>query len=158
MALKGHRQVVQDDITRTLDVAADPGVGVVLATAGSGHALGDSAGGYTVAANPSGYKFGGVLLTKVVNIDTTLYHMNFHKDESLLGDKVCVLKKGWVVTDKVTGSAPLDGDKAYLTANGVFTKTVSSTGGTVATPEAGRFEGVQDEDGYIKLEVNVPQN
>jgi hypothetical protein len=55
----------------------------------------------------------------------------------------------------VDGS-PSAGDPAYLTAAGEVTKTVSATGGVVATPPVGRFMSTKDEDGYAKVEINLP--
>ena len=136
------------------DVAAK---GVVLAweTGGSGSVLGDAHGEVQLAASASGLKVAGVLLQDFVNIDETRYTRNFQKEEAVIGDFADVLTRGWVWTDKYTGS-PTVGAKAYLTANGVVTPTVSSTGGTAATPFVGVFGGSPDEDGYVKLHVNLP--
>lgn len=155
MALKGNRNIIDTDISFTLSDVAAPGVGLVYSTAGSGIALGDSAGAVSLSASPSGSTFAGILLTNVVDIDETRYHRNFMKDEVTTGDKVTVLKMGWVITDKISGT-PTVGNKAYLTTNGNFTPTVSSTGGIVATPYAGRFESGKDEDGYARISVNLP--
>lgn len=157
MALKGNRNIVETDISFTLDDVAAPGVGLCYETAGSGIALGDLSGDVQLATAPSGLIFAGILLTNVVDIDETRYHRNFMKDEVTTGDRVTVLKKGWVVTDKVSGT-PTAGDKAYLTTSGNFTPTLSTTGGLVATPYAGRFESGKDEDGYARISVNLPNS
>ncbi len=157
MALKGNRVVEVSDIVMTMNDVAEPGVVLCFETAGSGIALGDSAGTTQLAANPSGLKVHGVLLQNFVDIDQTRYHRNWHKDEQVIGEKANVMTKGWCVTNKlVSGGAPSLGDKAYLTANGEVTPTVSSTGGVAATPLVGRFLGSKDESGYVKLEVNLP--
>src|ERR1051325_2464186 len=132
MALKGNRYIESTDTSCTLNDVAAPGVVLCYSTAGSGIALGDNAGVTQLAVSPSGLKVHGVLLQNFVDIDQTLYHRNFHKDEQVIGERANVLRRGWVVTDKVTG-APTRGDKAYLTTSGVVPPTVSSTGGTVAT-------------------------
>jgi hypothetical protein len=156
MALKGDRHVIEDDISMTCETAASRGVGLVLKTSGSGVALGDRRNKAELIANPSGKVFVGILMNDVVDVDTTRYHLNFHKDEMKKGEPCTLMRKGWVITDKVTGT-PTVGATAYLTTNGVFTPTVSSDGGTAATPKAGRFESIKDEDGYVKISVNVPQ-
>lgn len=156
MALRGDRHIIETDITFVLDDVAEPGVGLCYETAGSGITLGDMSGGLQLAAAPSGLTFAGILLTNVVSLDETRYHRNWHKDEVTTGDKVTVLRKGWVVTNKISGSPTGKGDKAYLTTNGNFTPTVSSTGGVVATPYAGTFGSLKDEDGYAKISINLP--
>lgn len=155
MALRGNRHVEATDISCILNDVAAPGVTLCWSTAGSGVALGDDAGYTTLASDPSGLKVHGVLLQNFVNIDQTTRHRNFHKDEQVIGEKANVLRRGWVVTDKVTGT-PTKGDKAYLTTNGVVTPTISTTGGLVATPLVGEFGGLKDENGFIKLHVNLP--
>ena len=139
----------------TLNDVAAPGKFLVYSTAGSGIALGDSAGVTTLSASASGTKPHGILLQNFVNIDQTRYHRNFHKDEQVIGERANVLRKGWVVTNCYTGS-PTKGDKAYLTANGEVTPTLSTTGGLVATPLVGEFGGAPDEDSYVKLHINLP--
>lgn len=157
MALRGYRYIEMTDTSCTLNDVAVPGDVLCYSTFGSGIALGDSAGVTQLAATPSGLKVHGVLLQNFVNIDQTLYHRNFHKDEQVIGEKANVLRRGWVTTNQVTGS-PTRGDKAYLTTNGDVTPTVSNTGGIAATPYVGEFGGKIDEDGYVKLFVNLPTN
>lgn len=156
MALRGDRLIIEADANSyTLSDVAAKGVVLCLNVAGSGAVLGDSHGTVQLASSPSGLKVVGVLLNDFVSLDETRYHTNYHKEEQALGDMANILKKGWVYTNKVTGT-PTDGDTAYLTANGEVTSTVSSTGGVVATPLVGQFGGKKDEDGYIKLIVNLP--
>ena len=156
MALRGDRLIIETDITNTLSDVAAPGVVLCYSVAGSGLAIGDTCGASQLAASPSGLKVHGILLNNFVSIDQTRYHKNFQKDEMVVGDKATVLRKGWVITNKVTGTPTGKGDKAYLTTNGQVTPTVSSTGGVVATPLVGEFQGLVDENGYVKLEVNLP--
>lgn len=155
MALKGDRNTIETDITLTCDTVAERGVILVHKTSGSGVALGTSAGVCELQAAPSGKVVAGLLINDVVSLDETRYHRNFHKDERLTGERVTLLRKGWVITDKVTGT-PTVGATAYLTANGVVTPTVSATGGTAATPKVGQFASIKDENGFVKLEVNLP--
>jgi hypothetical protein len=155
MALTGDMFIEQTDPFHILNDVAAPGVVLCYNTAGSGVALGASRGVCQLAANPSGLKVFGGLLQNFVSIDETRYHRNWHKNEQVVGEPADVLRKGWFVTDKVTGT-PTEGNKAYLTSNGVVTPTVSATGGTAATPLVGEFGGSKDENGYVKLIFNLP--
>jgi hypothetical protein len=155
MALKGDRIVIVDDISLTCESATARGVGLCYKTGGSGVALGDKAGQADLYANPSGQTPAGVLLNDVVNVDVTRYHMNFHKDETLISNRCVILKKGRITTDQISGT-PTVGNTAYLTTNGQFTPTVSSTGGLVATPKVGQFVGSKDEAGFACIDINLP--
>ncbi len=155
MALKGDRDVKDDNITYTCPVAVERGTMLVVSTAGSGISLGASAGAATLVSNPSGYKVAGMLYGDVVDVDQTRYHLNFHKDETNIGNRVRVVTKGRMCTNKVTGT-PTDGDTAYLTTSGVLTPTMSSGGGLVATPKVGTFKGSIDENGYATVDLNIP--
>ena len=155
MALRPDKYIIESDGTCYLNDVAAKGVILVYSTAGSGAALGDSRNLVTLAASASGTKVAGILQQDFVNIDETRFHINWHKEEQNIGDNCDMGKKGWWHTDKVTGS-PTVGDKAYLTANGVVTPTISSTGGLVATPLVGEFGGAKDEHGFVKLILNLP--
>lgn len=155
MALKAQRLVIEADPLLTCDTATERGVVLVLDTSGSGIALGDSRNSLTLAATASGTIPMGILLNDVVSVDTTRYHLNFQKDETLVDNPCTILRKGYVTTNKVTGT-PAVGDIAYLTANGVVTPTLSTTGGLAATPKVGKFMSTKDADGYAKVEVNFP--
>ena len=79
------------------------------------------------------------------------------KDEQVIGEKAPLLRKGYVVTNSLAASiTPLPGQPAYLTASGTITNTVSATGGEVATPRVGEFATSKDEDGYVKININLP--
>lgn len=152
MALRGDRQVNIVDVTKVFHGVSEPGVILCYGTAGSGANLGDQAGTVILAANPSGLKPAGLLMNNFVNVDTSKYHINFHKDEMVSGSPATLLKDGWVVTNNVTGS-PAAGETAYLTTSGVVTPT---SGGLVATPIVGEFDGPKDELGYVRLTVKIP--
>lgn len=154
MALKPDRVIEMSSVHGTLSDVASKGVVLAYSTGGSGAVLGDNKQVYTLSASASGVKVAGVLLQDVVNIDQTRYTRNMSKEEAVIGDFVDVATKGWVLTTKYTGT-PTHHAPAYLTANGVVTPTVSSTGGTVATPFVGYFGGAPDEDGYVKLEFDI---
>ena len=155
MALKSDRSTIETEITRICPSVAERGVVLVTTTSGSGTAIGDRAGVADLVTNPSGYRVAGLLMSNVVNIDLTRFHLSFHNDERQIGSKVTLLRKGRVTTNKVTGT-PTDGATAYLTANGVLTPTRSATGGDVATPKVGVFAGAEDEDGYATVDFNLP--
>lgn len=155
MALKGERVVIETDITLTCPTVAERGVVLVHKTGGSGVALGASAGECDLVASASGQKVAGLLMNDVVDVDTTRYHLNFHKDERLVDQRVTLLRKGRVTTDEISGT-PAKGDTAYLTANGQVTPTLSATGGLAATPKVGVFAGAKDEHGYATVDLNLP--
>lgn len=158
MALKGDRNIVQTTIDFICnDAVSEEGLILSFSTAGSGIALGDTpgAGVVTLAASASGKIPAGLVLSKVVNIDQTVRHRNFHNGEQVVGEKVCLVKKGWVVQNQ-TVTSPTVGATAYLTANGQNTSTLDTNGGTAATPKVGQYLSIKDEDGYCKLEMALP--
>lgn len=155
MALKPDYELIESSINWSCEAVAERGTVLVLHTSGSGVAIGATSGKGTLASSASGTKVLGYLMHDVVSLDETRYHRNFHKNERLTGEKVEIGRKGWVVTNKVTGT-PAVGDTAYLTSNGVVTPTVSSTGGTSATPKVGWFASTLDADGYARVEFNLP--
>lgn len=156
MAIRPDRVIEMTDCLHVLNDVSSKGVVLCFKTAGSGVALGDSHGIVQLAASPSGLVPAGLLLQDFVNIDETRFHINWNKEEQNIGDYCDMATKGWVVTNQYTGS-PVEGNKAYLTANGQVTPTVSATGGTAATPLVGRFMGSPDELGFVKLGFNLPQ-
>lgn len=154
MALKGQRVTIEEDITLTCNVASTRGFMAVYATAGSGIALGDRAGVCTIASTSSGYKPAGILMNDVVDIDTTKYQLNPHKDETLINERVTLLRKGRITTNAlVSGQTPTAGDKAYLGATG---KLTGSYVNDVATPRVGTFIAAKDENGYVTADINLP--
>lgn len=156
MALKGTRNILETDGTKTCPSAASRGVVLVDKTSGSGNAIGDHSGTADLVANPSGYSVAGLLLGDVVNVDQTRYHLNYHKDETIIGGRVNLLRKGMVVTDAIAAVTPSAGQTAYLTSNGTLTNAVSATGGLVATPKVGQFRSGKDENGFAAVDVALP--
>ncbi len=155
MALKADWVIEADRIDLTCETATDRGVVLVHSTAGSGVALGESAGEADLVLDPSGYKVAGMLLNDVVDVDETRYHRNFHKNETMVGERCWLGKRGHVTTDKISGT-PTEGATAYVTTSGVLTPTKSTTGGEAATPKFGVFEGIKDENGYCKVSFSLP--
>ena len=156
MALKADRHELDTDISFFYNEGtAERGGVVVLDTVGSGAAL-DQAGAkvkYAVATNA---RFPvGILLHAGVNLDLPRQHINWHKDEVQKGGKVTVLKKGWVVTNLIAGT-PAAGLGAFVddgTAGYIATAAEVADGKYI---QIGRFMSTKDEDGYAKVEVNLP--
>ena len=156
MALKADRHELDVDISFFYnDGAVERGGVVVLDTVGSGAAM-DQAGAkvkYATATNaliPV-----GILLNDVVNLDLTRQHINWHQDEVQKGGKVSILKKGYVVTNKVTGT-PAAGEAAFVcddTAGNISVQANVDDGKKIII---GRWMSTKDEDGYAKVEVNLP--
>ena len=159
MALKGDRYEFQTDISFFMNEVAERG-GVVTYLAGaapSGSALDSSVNVVTYVANPSGKAPLGILLNDMVNLDLTRQHINWHKNEIQKGGKVTILRKGYVLTNKIhaTGT-PAAGDYAYLADSGLIsTSTRALVLDSTAQP-IGRFLTAKDSDGYAKVEINLP--
>jgi hypothetical protein len=149
MALKSDRYELQTDISFFYnDGTATRGCAVVHdSTAGSGAAM--DQGVNLVKKATSGNPV-GILMNDVVNKDLTRTHLNQYKDEVQQGGKVTVLRKGYVVTNAIDGS-PVAGSGAYVSGSvaGNITMVVSGT-------KIGAFLSSKDEDGYCKVEVNLP--
>jgi hypothetical protein len=155
MALKADRNELDVDISFFMNETGEKGQIVCISTVGSGAAMDQSkalvattvAGAATIPV--------GVLLNDVVDIDLTRQHINWHKDEVQKGGKVSILKKGYIVTDQIEGT-PAAGELAFMddTTAGNF-----AVAGGVADGKynvVGRFMSTLDEDGYAKVEVNLP--
>jgi hypothetical protein len=156
MALKADRHELDVDISFFYNEGtATRGGVVVLDTVGSGAAM-DQAGAkvkYAVATNALFPV--GILLNDVVNLDLTRQHINWHKDEVQKGGKVSILKKGWVVTNLISGT-PAVGLGAFVSDDtaGYIGTQASVTDGVYI--QVGRFMSDKDEDGYAKVEINLP--
>ena len=158
MALKADRNELDVDISFFMNETAEKGQIVSISTVGSGAAMDQAGALVTIAqggASGSETYPVGVLLNDVVDIDLTRQHINWHKDEVQKGGKVSILKKGYVVTAQVVGT-PAAGKLAFMDAAGDTGKFTSvSTAGKRYI--VGRFMSKVDSDGYIKVEVNLPQ-
>lgn len=160
MALKADRYELQTDISFFWGGAAAVtrgGCVVHDSTAGSGAAMDQGANKVvyktTVADSDSPV---GILMNDVVDKDLTRTHLNQHKDEVQLGGKVTLLRKGYVVTNSITGT-PSAGDVAFVDDAGNIINTAmnATASGNLAI---GRFLSAKDEDGYAKVEVNLPNH
>jgi len=155
MALKSDRYELQTDISFFYNEGTATRGGVVVHdTAGSGAAMDQGVNLVKYVAVTATSRPVGVLLNDVVNKDLTRTHLNQHKDEVQKGGKVTVLRKGYVLTSNLTGT-PAAGDPAYachVTAGNIRPDSPGSSG----VLQIGRFLSSKDEDGYAKVEVNLP--
>lgn len=153
MALKGDRYEFETTISFFMDEVAERGGVTTLSTAGSGAALDQAEALVTYAADPTGASPIGLLLNDMVDKDLTRTHLNFHVNEMQRGGKVTLLKKGWVVTDMIDpGVVPAGGEPAYVGPSGLLSND-NALGGALI----GAFDSSQDEDGYARVSVNIPQ-
>lgn len=148
MALKSDRFELQTDISFFYNAAATARGCLVShgGTAGTGASMDQ---GVNLCAKSTSAAPLGILLNDVVDKDLTRTHLNQYKNEVQKGGKVTILRKGYVVTNNITG-APGAGDVAYQ---------CETTAGNVAssgTNVVGSFLSAQDADGYAKVEVNLP--
>jgi hypothetical protein len=156
MALKADRNELDVDISYFYnDGAVERGGIVTIDSVGSGAAMDQAGAKVKYKTGATGDIPVGVLLNDVVNLDLTRQHINWHKDEVQKGGKVSVLKKGYVVTNMFVGAAAV-GDLVCLgdTTAG-YVEECSLVAGTNKVI-VGRYMSKADEDGYVKLEVNLP--
>jgi hypothetical protein len=154
MALKSDRNEVQTDISFFMNEVATRGGIASLSTGGSGAAMDQGAALVTYAATASGKVPMGILLNDMVNLDLTRQHINQHKDEVQKGGKVTILRKGYIVTNSIEGADPSAGDSVYPAHSGNVAASDIVGDGTVSA--IGRFLSSKDEDGYAKVEINLP--
>lgn len=162
MALKMDRQVDATEIGYYLNEVAERGnVVCILAgavsgvgTAGSGVALDSPLNVATVVAASSGVTPLGVLMNDFVNLDLSRTPLNWMKDQSQVGDKCTILRKGWCVTNRLTG-APKGGQLAVLSSSGTVAGVALGTLGTAAAPLVGRFLTGISEEGFARLLVDL---
>ena len=161
MALKGDRYELETTIDFFMNEVAERGGVATLSTAGSGAALDQSAALVTYAAQQSGVAPIGILLNDMVNIDQTRQHINFHKNEMQKGGKVTLLRKGWIVTNRIDpGVTVTAGQTAFVGPSGYISRK-QKTGTPHESTRGqfiGTFESTADEDGYAKIAVNLPND
>ena len=155
MALKADRHELDVDISFFMNETAEKGQIVSISTAGSGAAM-DQAGALVSIQGANGSVIPvGVLLNDVVDLDLTRQHINWHKDEVQKGGKVSILKKGYVVTDQIEGT-PTAGALAFMDDADTGKFAVAASVDDTEYTAVGRFMSTKDEDGYCKVEVNLP--
>lgn len=154
MALKADRQIDSVELGYFLNETTVPGKVLSVSTAGSGVAMDPAANVATAKANSSGAVPLGVVLQEVVNNDLTRVPNNWHKDQSNVGDKVTIVRKGWLVTDQITGTAAVG--EAVLSSSGTLTnKATDGTHNEAETPTVGRFISAEDEAGFAKVYIDL---
>ena len=169
MALKADRHELQTDISFFMNEVATRGGIAILSTGGSGAAMDQSNALVTYAKVPtttaalaiSGIVPVGLLLNDMVNLDLTRQHINWHKDEVQKGGKVTLLRKGWVVTNSVDSATGITaGQTAYASSGtaGNLTAKAPSADDERERLVVGRFLSKADEDGYVKVAINLPNH
>jgi len=154
MALKPDRQIDSEEISYFLNETAERGSFVVVSTGGSGVAMDSSVNVATVASSPSGQKCLGIITSDFVNVDRTRQQINWHKDQQASGDKANIVRKGWLTTNKILGTATA-GQTAYLAESGNVRGTSSPITNIAVQPTVGRFISGKDEAGYAKVYIDV---
>jgi len=140
-----------------MNEVAERGGIVVLNGTPSGAAMDSAASVVTYAADPSGKVPMGVLLNDMVNLDLTRQHINWHKDEVQKGGKITVLRKGYVLTNKIsTSGTPVAGNYAYVADSGLISTSLRAVELDSGAQPIGRFMTAKDADGYAKVEINLP--
>lgn len=157
MALKGDRIEPNGftDIHFFMNEVAERGGVACVSTGASGASLDNSVALATYKASSSGGKPLGLLVQDMVNIDQTKTHINYYQDQVQIGGKVCLLRKGQVLTNYVVGS-PTAGQTAVLSSSG-YVAAVSSMAslGLDNTPVVGQWLSAKDADGYAVLSVDL---
>jgi hypothetical protein len=159
MALKGDRTLLHTEIDGFMNEVAERGGIVVVSTGGSGVAMDQGEQLYTYAADGSGVQPVGLLITEMVNQDLTRQRQNYAKEEVQLGGKVVVAPKCVVTTNRVyPGQNPTAGQLAYVGHSGFVANSdiTSDSQYGAATRLVGRWMSSEDENGYAKLSVNLP--
>jgi hypothetical protein len=151
MALRPDRNELQTDLSFFMNEVAERGIVLVHESQGSGAAMDDSSAAVSIpgvgdlAKHPA-----GLLLNDVVDLDLTRQHINFAKDEMQKGGKCLLLRRGFVVTNMISGSITL-GEKAYFGTDGKLTSATAYSGSTAV----GRWLSKKDADGYAKVDINI---
>ncbi len=166
MALKADRYELQTDISFFMNAAVATRGGVVVHESGSSFTVSSGAAMDQGVALVKEKICGntdvpvGILLNDVVNKDLTRTHLNQHKDEVQLGSKVTILRKGYVVTNKIDSVTVAPGHVAYASAVAAGNISNACPASVIASGNLaiGRFLSAIDEDGYAKVEINLPNH
>jgi hypothetical protein len=152
MGLKPFRS---RDVDYTLDCfmdeVAERGGMASYSTVGSGEAMDSALQLATYAANGSGKVPAGLLIQDMVNLDLTLYHLNWHQSQVQKGGKVSLVRKGEFQTNSIEGSWTAPGP-LYMGHSGLFTTVYTND---AATPKVGKATSKLDEDGYGRVFINL---
>jgi hypothetical protein len=149
MALKPDRIELADGsrIKYFMNEVAERGIIVVLDNPG-GEGMDDPTATVSIPASTSGVA-AGLLMNDVVNLNLTRQHINWHRDEVQVGNKVDIIRRGVVRTNMVkSGDTPGAGDPAHWDADGELTTTTTSD-------KIGVFVSELDAEGYVEVEVSI---
>jgi hypothetical protein len=158
MALKpGRTNSTNTEIrfVSSTSTTAEAGQILTYSTAGSGQLTLGTRPILVKSTNPSGQKPAGMVMHDIISLDETVTHRNWHKYVQKQGEAVEIAKKESYTTNSYVG-VPTAGATAYLGSSGLLCVTPSVTGGLVANPIVGEFEGVADEDGYVSVRIELP--
>lgn len=154
MALKGMRHEFKTDISFFCNDVTERGVVLYYGASGSGDAMDQTVAVVTLGGTgvTTGLKPAGLLLNDMVTFDVTRLQPKIYKDEMRVGGKCTLLQKGWAITNMLaSGITPVAGDPAYFAPNGKITTSSASS-----APRVGTFLSSKDENGYAKVEINLP--
>ena len=155
MALKPDRYEARTDISFYYNAGiAERGGILCYGTTGSGAAMDQGVNLVQYKAADSSSVPVGILLNDVVNKNLVREHLNVYRDEIQLGGKVTVLRGGYVVTNMIDAVDVAGGEVAY--ASTVNAGNLTNSGDAIHA--VGEFMTAKDEDGYAKVEVNLPRN
>jgi hypothetical protein len=146
MALKPFRDTIESVILYHTSAVAEKG----------GIASDPTADAVSYAANPSGAAPIGVLMQDVVELaagpvtGTISVTEPLQNSDTKLGDKVELLSKGTVETNLISGTAPAQGDDAYLAASGYVSADIAA-----GAPKVGKFLSAKDADGYALVKIEL---
>lgn len=156
MALKPDRSDhLEWELGYYMNVVANPGICVSISTAASGANLDSDENVAVAPADSSGALPLGILMNEVVNNDQTRVLVNHHKHQNNVGDKVPIVRKGWVVTDRVVGT-PTAGQYAVLASSGLIAGVDNiNSHDQHLQPVIGRFLSDSDSEGYNRLRIDL---
>lgn len=118
---------------------------------GSGVALDDENNFAAYAADGSGAVALGILKQDVnPPMTATRDFPDLQSGEKRPGDKVTLVRKGWMVTDMVSGAVTA-GATLYLGDSGYMTATQVSAG----HPVVGRIETTRDSDNFLTVFMDI---
>lgn len=187
MALKPDRNELDVDISyfwaTGIGYGSERGgwVSATGSTAASGSAMDQAVNQVWYSLNATGLRPLGLLLNDVVNVDLTRQILNPYKSEVQVGDKITVLKKGYVLTNRIVTTigpnsvAITAGAPAYTGPSGFISSVASGSLGLGNTTTAngsgkdfnahinspsgsyviGKFLSAADEDGYAKVYIDL---
>ena len=152
MALRPDRNEFLTDLSFFMNEVAERGILVVQSTQGSGAAMDQSEAAVKIGSvdDKATDMPVGLLLCDVVNLDLTRQHINYDKDEVQKGSKVLLLRRGFVVTDQISGAITM-GEPAHWMGGGQLCSATANS----ASVQVGRWLSKKDADGFAKVEINI---